>query len=93
MQFKMFACVEEQQVTGLSTAVPKRFWSNTNHESLKYLKKNVKYIMTSHIGDQNTVAGYQTMAFRLALHTYTYSHMIGCFPMAEYYCKNQQKQF
>ena len=49
--------------------------------------------MTSHIGDQNTVAGYQTMAFRLALHTYTYSHMIGCFPMAEYYCKNQQKQF
>ena len=36
--------------------------------------------MTSHIGDQNTAAGYQTMAFRLALHTYTYSHMIGCFP-------------
>ena len=30
--------------------------------------------MTSHIGDQNTAAGYQTMAFRLALHTYTYSH-------------------
>ena len=49
--------------------------------------------MTSHIGDQNTTAGYQTMAFRLALHTYTYSHMIGCFPMAEYYCQNQQKQF
>ena len=56
-------------------------------------KTNVKYIMTSHIGDQNTTAGYQTMAFRLALHTYQYSHMIGCFPMAEYYCKNQQKQF
>ena len=31
--------------------------------------------MTSHIGDQNTAARYQTMAFRLVLHTNIHIHM------------------